>query len=311
MTPVIIGAVSDRSAVPASVVGVVTVSYSSFEVLEGFLSSLARALSTRPEVVVVDNAADAAVATLSRRVGAAYLARPENPGYGAAINAGVDALPGSVEWVLVSNPDVVLHGGAVDRLLAVGRSDARIGSIGPRVLNGDGSTYPSARAIPSLRTGVGHALFANIWLDNPWSRAYRDTSADPERARSAGWLSGSCLLVRRSAFAEIGGFDEKFFMYFEDVDLGLRLGRADYLNWFEPSAVVTHSGAHSTSAHSAAMVAAHHRSARLFIAKKYPGLWLSPVRAILQVGLAIRSAILQRRVRGPTPPGSRRKRNAS
>jgi N-acetylglucosaminyl-diphospho-decaprenol L-rhamnosyltransferase len=155
--------------------------------------------------------------------------------------------------------------------------------------------YPSARALPSLRTGIGHALFANIWLGNPWTRAYRrDSSSDPVR-RDAGWLSGACVLVRKSAFDELGGFDDGYFMYFEDVDLGYRLGKAGYRNVYEPAAVVVHSGAHSTSDHSARMISVHHESARRFLTRKYSGWYLWPVRVALTVGLDLRSALLSRR----------------
>jgi N-acetylglucosaminyl-diphospho-decaprenol L-rhamnosyltransferase len=164
------------------------------------------------------------------------------------------------------------------------------------VLNPDGSVYPSARAVPSLRTGIGHALFANLWQRNPWTLAYRRESDPSDQARDAGWLSGSCLMVRRSAFDAIDGFDEGYFMYFEDVDLGFRLGRAGYRNVYEPSAQVTHVGAHSTGSESARMVAAHHASARRFLSKKYAGWWLWPVRVVLRVGLAIRSRAIQRRL---------------
>jgi N-acetylglucosaminyl-diphospho-decaprenol L-rhamnosyltransferase len=159
----------------------------------------------------------------------------------------------------------------------------------------DGLVYPSARAIPSLRTGIGHALFANIWLANPWTRAYRnDTETTPVR-RDAGWLSGACLLVRRSVFEQLGGFDPNFFMYFEDVDLGYRLGKLGYRNVYEPAATVIHTGAHSTEGESARMIAAHHESARRFLHKKYSGWYLLPVRIVLDLGLAVRSSALKRR----------------
>ena len=84
-------------------------------------------------------------------------------------------------------------------------------------------------------------------------------------------------------------------MYFEDVDLGFRLGRAGYRNVYEPSATVTHVGAHSTGTESAAWSRRHHASARRFLSKKYAGWWLWPVRVVLRVGLAIRSRAIQRR----------------
>jgi len=279
-------------------VGIVTVAYRSNLVLDGFLDSAVDASREPLAVVVVDNApgTDQDASGLAAAHHAGYLAMPENPGYGGAVNAGARALPDGVEWILISNPDVILAPGSIDTLRAAGEADSAIGAVGPAVLNPDGSVYPSARAVPSLRTGIGHALFSNLWARNPWTLAYRRESDPNDEARDAGWLSGSCLLVRRSAFDAIGGFDEGYFMYFEDVDLGFRLGKTGYRNVYEPAAKVTHVGAHSTGAESARMVAAHHDSARRFLSKKYAGWWLWPVRTVLRVGLAVRSRAIQRRL---------------
>src|SRR5690606_18898026 len=127
-------------------------------------------------------------------------------------------------------PDVRLHPGSVEAMLAALDADPQIGAVGPKLLNEDGSVYPSARDIPSLRTGVGHAAFSRVWAGNPWTRRYRQEAASPDEARDVGWLSGACLLVRREAFDSVDGFDDRYFMYFEDVDLGYRLGRAGWRN---------------------------------------------------------------------------------
>lgn len=278
--------------------GVVTVSYGSETVLSAFLPSVAEASNEPALIVVADNLPDEGdVRSLAEGAGATYLPMPANLGYGAAANAAIAALPGDVEWVLVSNPDVVLDPGVLDRLCEAGDEDLAIASVGPAVYNADGTLYPSARAVPSLRTGVGHAMFANLWPGNPWSRRYRNDTEAPTGRRDAGWLSGSCLLVRRSAFDEVGGFDTGYFMYFEDVDLGYRFGRRGYRNLYEPSARVTHTGAHSTTSDSARMIAAHHTSARRFLARKYSGPLLWPLRVALTAGLTIRSALIGRRVR--------------
>jgi N-acetylglucosaminyl-diphospho-decaprenol L-rhamnosyltransferase len=279
----------------APVVAVTTVSYGSGDVLVGFLDSVPGSSVDPLVVVVADNDAhDLTVARLTAASSARYLPLDRNLGYGGAMNAAIGSLPSNVRWVLVSNPDVVLTAGAIDALVATGDSDPRIGAVGPAIMT-DGEVYPSARAVPSLRTGVGHALFANLWPGNPWTRAYRrDSNSDPVR-RDTGWLSGACLLVRKSAFDELGGFDDRYFMYFEDVDLGYRLGRAGYRNVYEPAAVVAHSGAHSTNEHSAQMIAVHHQSARRFLTRKYSGWYLWPLRVALTVGLSIRSASLSRR----------------
>lgn len=291
-------------ATPASApssprVAVVTVSYGSGDVLPAFLGSLGAASEHPLEIIVADNKADSQddVAELALQTGAHYLALADNLGYGGAINAAAATLPPGIEWILVSNPDLVMSAGTIDTLLAAGDEDETIGSVGPATLTAEGELYPSARAVPSLRTGVGHALFANLWVDNPWSRSYRnDTDAAPVR-RDAGWLSGACVLVRRSAFEQLGGFDDGFFMYFEDVDLGYRLGKNGYRNVYEPAAVVTHTGAHSTTSDSATMISAHHDSARRFLNKKYSGALLWPIRFTLTIGLKLRSALVRRRVK--------------
>lgn len=218
----------------------------------------------------------------------------DNLGYGSAVNEAIrrrDALP---DWILVANPDVEFGPGAIDRMVEVGDSDPVIGVVGPQILTPAGEVYPSARPLPSLRTGVGHALFSRIWRHNPWTRRYLADRELPPRQREAGWLSGSCMLVRGSAFHELGGFDEDFFMYFEDVDLSRRISAAGYRVVYAPAAVVVHSGAHATSSSGRAMIRAHHASAYRYMARKYSAWYLWPLRAALRVGLGIRSRLVRR-----------------
>ncbi|AXH35354.1 glycosyltransferase family 2 protein [Humibacter sp. BT305] len=281
-------------------VAIITVSYDSHAVLAPFLDS-ARAASTdaRTAVYVADNHPTASsrseVESMVVRAGAVYVPMADNVGYGSAVNAVARTLPMDVDAILISNPDVLLGPGSVDVLAAALGSDPDVGAVGPRILEPDGSTYPSARAVPSVVSGVGHALFARVWPENPWSRSYRNADSYGDEPRDSGWLSGACLLVRRQAFDDIGGFDERYFMYFEDVDLGYRLGQAGWRNVYDPRAAVTHSGAHSTTGESARMLAEHHRSARRFLGSRYPGVLRWPLRAVLSLGLIVRSALERRR----------------
>ncbi|MCA1824448.1 MAG: glycosyltransferase family 2 protein, partial [Mycobacteriales bacterium] len=152
------------------------------------------------------------------------------------------------------------------------------------------------------------ALLGWWWPRNPFTRDYRG-EAGPPREEPVGWLSGSCLLLRRSAFAAVGGFDAAYFMYFEDLDLCRRLGRAGWRSIYVPSAVVRHVGGHATSRTPRAMLRAHHRSAYRYLAREYAGPRWLPVRAVLAVGLAARY-LLSLAVRGvregaqPVRPGS-------
>jgi N-acetylglucosaminyl-diphospho-decaprenol L-rhamnosyltransferase len=289
---------SATSPDPAVRVAVVTVSFGSGSVLVPFLDSIADSTAAEALIVVADNKADieGSVRELVSQLGAQYVAMQGNAGYGAAANRAIESLPEDIQWVLVSNPDVLLGVGALDTMLAAAAENPTIGSVGPLILTAEGEVYPSARAVPSLRTGVGHALFVNLWTANPWTRAYRKDAQTSLERRNAGWLSGACLLVRRSAFEELGGFDSGFFMYFEDVDLGYRLGKAGYRNLYVPAATVTHTGAHATTTDSERMIRIHHESARRFLGKKYAGALLWPVRAVLRVGLWLRSTLIVRRL---------------
>ncbi len=279
-------------------VAVVTVAFRSDRVLGDLLASVPAASSSPVHVVVVDNLPSEGdgARLLAEQHGAHYLPLSDNPGYGGGMNAGVASLPDTVEWVLVCNPDLELDPGSIDALIAVGDSDPTIGSVGPAVLNTDRSIYPSARSVPSLRTGVGHALFVTVWQQNPWTTRYRHDS-DTAEQRDAGWLSGACVLVRRSAFASLGGFDEGYFMYFEDVDLGYRLGRAGWRNVYAPQAQVIHTGAHATTTESERMIRAHHASARRFLTRKYSAAWLFWLRWGLSAALRVREEWVVRRSR--------------
>lgn len=261
------------------------------------LASVRAATSNPTLLAVADNLPSAkGTEAAVRSAGGGYTPLPSNPGYGGAINALVRTLPPSIQWIMITNPDVVFHAGAIDAMLEEASGAARIAAVGPLIRNEDLSIYPSARSVPSLRTGIGHALFSGFWATNPWTRRYH-RAEDYSHPRDTGWLSGSCLLVRRSAFEEIGGFDEDFFMYFEDVDLGYRFGRAGWRNRYLPSSEVTHTGGTSTSGESSAMIRAHHRSAARFISKKYAGVALWPVRTGLLIGLRVRSGVAERRSR--------------
>jgi N-acetylglucosaminyl-diphospho-decaprenol L-rhamnosyltransferase len=281
--------------VPANV-GVVTVSYGSGDALTIFLRSLREHQGDLP-VVVVDNKPDHEnVQGIAQRYGAQYVPISANPGYGAGMNAGVRALKLGVaahtplDAYFFCNPDVRFVEPAIGQLAASLLGDPDAGSIGPRILNEDGSVYPSARNIPSISTGVGHALLGTVWSANPWSRAYKDAANYSER-RTAGSLSGAAVMVKRSVFEDLSGWDETYFMHFEDIDLGWRVGKLGLTNIYEPAVSVEHSGAHSTKKHAVAVERAMTDSAIHFMNKRYAGVWNTPLRWGITAGLRIRGAL--------------------
>lgn len=270
---------------------VVCVVYNPGDELRDFGRSLATATRREVELVVVNNGGPSTVADeVAASLGGRVVSAGGNVGYGAAANAGARTL--RTPWLVVANPDLVWEPGSLDVLLDAGDSTPTAGSLGPCLLNTDGSVYASARAIPSLRQGAGHAVFGKVWPANPWSRAYHRAQADTTTdRRPAGWLSGACLLLRRTAFDEVGGFDETYFMFFEDLDLGERLRDAGWLNLYVPQARVTHVQGVSWKAKPEPMIRAHHASARQYLLRRYDAWYQAPVRLAVRLGLAARQTL--------------------
>ena len=270
---------------PNQPIRVICVTYNPGPELDNFAASLSTATTQPVELVLVDNGStDTRPEKVAADHGGRVLRTGSNLGYGRAANAG--AAGADQPWLLVANPDIVWEPGGLDRLLVAAARYPRAGAFGPALLNPDGTVYPSARALPSLTQGIGHALFANRWPGNPWTRRYRQETEPTERA--TGWLSGACVLLRRAAFEQVGGFDPAYFMFFEDVDLGDRLGAAGWPSVYVPAALATHVGGTSWRERPATMISAHHASAARYLHHRYDRWFQWPVRAALTLGLAVR-----------------------
>jgi N-acetylglucosaminyl-diphospho-decaprenol L-rhamnosyltransferase len=247
------------------------------------MDSLVEGCTYPYEVVLADNgSADGSPEREAARPGVSLVRTGGNIGYGGAANLG--ARGAMTEFLLICNPDLVFEAGSIDHLIDAARAHPEVGACGPAILAEDGALYPSARAQPTLAAGIGHGVLGPIWPGNPWTRAYLAERKPVERV--AGWLSGACLLVRTKAWEEVGGFDPRYFMYFEDVDLGDRLARAGWSSRYVPEAHVTHVGGTTTARSPIAMQRAHHESAARYVADRYP----APVAAVVRAGLALRLA---------------------
>jgi N-acetylglucosaminyl-diphospho-decaprenol L-rhamnosyltransferase len=278
---------------------VIIVTHYSAGVLPGVLDSIPSASAHEVATVVVDNKTeDGSVDRVIRSYPwVHFIETGENLGYGKAINVAEASLAPDIEWIVIANPDIVFSPGAIDSLIAVAQEDRSIGAVGPRILNTDRTIYPSARSLPSLRNGIGHAVFLRVWPSNPWSARYRRadiSKADTGARVQVGWLSGACLVVRRSVFDSIHGFDPRYFMYFEDVDFGDRIGKAGLRNVYVPASEVTHTGGTSTERYSRTMLEVHHKSAYIYLSTKYKAWWLLPLRVALNLGLRVRAFTLTR-----------------
>lgn len=284
------------SADYGSELAVVIVTYSPGETLDRCLDTLAKATMRPVRVILADNGSTdgAPERAAAERENVELLRTGGNVGYGTAANRGIALLPSSYGWVVVANPDLEWDDGCLDTMLEAAGRWPQGGSFGPLIKELSGKVYPSARLVPSLGRGIGHAVVGRVWRSNPWTRAYKQSDTSVAE-RPAGWLSGSCLLMRRAAFESVGGFDTRYFMYFEDVDLGDRLGRAGWQNVYVPSAEVVHIQGHSTARSSDAMLRAHHASAYRYISDRHSGWLWAPVRWAIRAGLSFRLRLETRR----------------
>jgi len=294
----------------SDVLQVVTVTYSPGPHLERFLASLSLATDRPVRVLMADNGSTdgAPQAAVERYPNVRLFDTGGNLGYGTAVNRAMARLAdeggAADEWVVVANPDVQWGPGSIDALLEAAARWPRAATLGPLIRDPDGAVYPSARHLPSLFRGGMHAVVGPVWRNNPWSTAYRQERLEPTE-RPVGWLSGSCLLVRREAFEQVGGFDERYFMYFEDVDLGDRLAKAGWQNVYVPTAEVLHHQGHVTGTDPASSLAAHHKSTYIFLADRHSGWWRAPLRWAMRAGLAARERVLVRSSRRRLAEGRR------
>jgi N-acetylglucosaminyl-diphospho-decaprenol L-rhamnosyltransferase len=218
---------------------VVVVTYNSAETIRACVKPLAGL--DWIEVTVVDNAsADAtleAIADLPARV----VPLERNFGFAYACNRG--SVSRDAPYVLFLNPDARIEADALRRLVRALEENPSTGLVSPKVVQQEGSLDYSQRRFARLRSTFAQALFLHRIVPlADWSdEVVRDTAAY-ETPHVVEWVSGACVLVRRQAFAEIGGWDEGFFLYGEDQDLCRRVWSAGYQVRYEPSAQAVHIG---------------------------------------------------------------------
>lgn len=191
------------------------------------------------ELIVVDNASDdGSVATARARFPQATLVcNEENLGFARGVNAGLAAAGGDLLFLV--NPDAYLLPGSLERMIAFMNSNPEVGLMGPQVLNSDRTLQRSARHRPTLGRAIARALALDVLVP---SLAFPDHG----HTGDVDVLSGAFWVVRRAALAEVGGLDEGFFMYAEDVDWSRRFAQAGWRVTYFTDAQVVHHGAKSS-----------------------------------------------------------------
>lgn len=259
-------------------VDIVVVSYNSADTLRDCVEPFTRHADLN--VIVADNAsADDSLGTVAD-LPVTAIATGRNGGFSFGVNTAWRA--GTAPFVLILNPDARCDRSAIDRMVAVLDAHPEVAAVAPRILNEDGSLQWSLRRFPRLASTFATALFLqrlrprSAWADE----VIRDPAAYGRPARPE-WVSGACIMVRRTTLERLGGLDEGFFLYCEDKDLCRRIRDLHLEVAYEPAAVCVHVG--GASAPRAGLLAILAQS-RVRYARLHDG----PLRALLQrVGIGL------------------------
>ena len=284
-------------------VAAILVNYNAGEELRAALQSIADDLQdTCWEGVVVDNASsdgsDSIATAFAPRM--RLLRNEENLGFSRGVNVALQAT--SAPLVLLMNPDCRLLPGAFAALRRELDARPSCAIVGPRILDPDGSVQGSARGDPDMLTGLfGRStrlrrVFPGLLVSR--RNVVSDAAVTGGKSSVAvDWLSGACMLARRSPLEEVGGFDERYFLYWEDADLCRRLRARGYSVRYVPGAAAVHQVGRSSRTAQAAAIRAFHASAyRYYATHVAPGRF-SVKRRLARVLLAARCQLLLRRTR--------------
>lgn len=272
-------------------ISVIVLNYNTREMTLDCLRVLHRELAETPaEVWVVDNgSSDGSSSAIRREFPTVRLIENErNLGFGAANNQAMRQARGSL--FLLLNSDAFLLPGALGSMVRYLQRHPRAGVVGPRLLNADGSLQPSCWRFPSpTRAWLENLGIAAAFSRHPVVGDYRRWAHDEER--SVEFVSGACFMVRREVFEQVGGFDERFFMYSEETDWQHRMRTGGWEIGFTPAAEVTHLGGASGAAEPA-RINRHFFESLDYYAWKHHGLsGLVTLRAAMVVGSTARALL--------------------
>jgi GT2 family glycosyltransferase len=265
------------------------------------------------EIVVVDNASEDRSRQMveERFPSVRVISNRSNVGFGAGNNVAIPETSG--RYILFLNSDTVVTEGALEAMVRYADAHPTIGILGPKLLNADGSLQYSCRRYPNLGTGLfRNTPLGRLFPHNRYNTDYLYSDWDHSEPRDVEWLSGAALMARRALLDRIGGFDDDFFMFCEDVDLCWRANfeplppgasdpdhsededeqAAKRTNWrvtYFPGAVIYHLIGRSTDKVPTRMTYEFHRSQYIFYAKHFRAGTPILVRPLIPAGIALRA----------------------
>jgi N-acetylglucosaminyl-diphospho-decaprenol L-rhamnosyltransferase len=259
---------------------VIIVSWNVRDLLRRCLVSIVDSPSTsklEPEIIVVDNASDDGSPGMVRDdfPHVRLVANDRNQGFTAANNQGLARAGG--RYLLLLNPDTEVVGGALETMVGYMEGHPEVGGLGPQLRYPDGRPQPSRRRFPTMATAlVESTVVQEWWPDNRILRRYYVADTHDEAIQAVDWVVGACLLVRREVYEEVGGLDEGFFMYSEELDWCRRIKDAGWAVVYLPTAtVIHHEGKSSEQVVASRQI--YFQSSKVRYFRKHEGAWQSEV----------------------------------
>lgn len=246
----------------------------------------------RCEVIVVDQESLDGSAAMTREEFPEAILIEQRPNLGFAGGNNIAIRRARGRYIVLLNSDTVVRPGWLTTLVRYADTQPRLGLLGPKLLNPDGTLQYSCRRYPNL----GAALFRHTPLEwfapnNRFTGDYLMRDWDHASVREVDWLSAACVMARREMVEEIGGLDESYFMYFEDVDWSYRAHQAGWEVAYSPDPVVIHEVGRSSDRRPRRMIVMHHQSAYRFFSRS-TAFGKNPLgRGALAVGLIIRAIL--------------------
>jgi N-acetylglucosaminyl-diphospho-decaprenol L-rhamnosyltransferase len=273
-------------------VSVVIVSYESRELLARCLAALAAdagRIATLETIVVDQASSDGTAAWLAaEHPDVRVVALPANIGFGAGNNRGAEVAGG--RWLLLLNSDAFVRPGAIDELVRFAETRPAAGAVGPRLSWPDGRLQRSCRRFPTVFRIATEYLYLRKLA--PRSRALNGFYCGDfahDSVRRVDWLTGACVLVRRELFERLGGFDEAFFLYSEEVDLLYRASLLGAETWYDPGAEVVHVWGGTAARASALTLEEQARSHVRYLDKHVSRAAAGAARRVMLAGLRLRA----------------------
>ena len=273
----------------------VIVEYNSGDYLFSCIDSLMNQTLLPKKIVVVNNGTSRTTLTKLQKYDRVHVINPsKNLGYANAANLGIANT--ETEIVATLNPDINLDPDCAQILVEYLKENNRVAVIGPMIFQTDGSIYPSARKDPSIKIAIGHAIFSLFKKNNRFSNEYRNSNIEKDLPSKVDWLSGAALFLQRKPLDEVGLWDERYFMYCEDIDLCNSFREKGYDCIYEPRAKIVHAGGISTSKTPIKLLFFHHKSLYLYTVKKYHNKPIIKPLALVFIGFRFPFAVIKRNI---------------